>query len=122
MTTGSAKPDEAKQAEDERVPAFARDFPDDAGLRALVRAFADGDYARVRREAPKLAEASGDPAVKRAALVLVERLRPDPLALLLLGVTAALLVLLTAFWVAHRHAPPPPAAPPHPVPTVEHVR
>jgi hypothetical protein len=99
-------------------PSFARDFPRHPELQALVDAFARGDYARVRAEAPKLAERSGDEAVKRAAEMLVERTRPDPTAVWLLASAATLLALLGAWWIVNGH--PPPEAPVSP--PVEHVR
>jgi len=83
------------------LPAFARDFPSEAGLDALVRAFAEGDYARVRREAPKIAEASDRDDVKLAARTLLDRTRADPLMVLLLILTAALLLALSVYWWAH---------------------
>lgn len=95
-------------------PSFARDFPRDEALDALVAAFARGDYHAVREGAPKLAKETDDPAVKRAAEVLRARIEPDPTARLLFGLTAALLVFLTIWWVTHdgkTHAPsaePPP--------------
>ena len=99
---------------DERRPAFARDFPHEVALDALVRAFAEGDYARVRAEAPKLAASAEDEEVRRAAKVLRAQLGADPLAVWLFVIAAALLVFLTAWWVAHGHPPPAqrPAAPP----------
>ena len=107
----------------ERVPAFARDFPRDPALDALVEAFADGDYARVRAEAPKLARESEDPAVQKAARELRARVEADPLAVKLLLVTGALLVALAAWWITHG-LPPAPLGPPSAKPptTVERVR
>jgi len=90
---------------DERRPTFARQFPRDPALDALVEAFERGDYARVRAEAPGLERASGDDAVKAAARTLVERTQPDPLAVRLLVVTGALLVVLTVWWIVHGKAP-----------------
>jgi hypothetical protein len=99
-------------------PSFARGFPRRPELDALVEAFSRGDYARVRAEAPRLAQQSGDDDVKRAAETLVERTRPDPTAVRLLVLAAALLVLLGAWWIVNGHPPAQaPVAPP-----VEHVR
>jgi hypothetical protein len=89
-----------------RRPAFAADFPSAPELDALVDAFAGGDYARVRKEAPRLAQSADDPAVRAAAAVLLDRTKPDPLALLLLAVTAVLLVAMTGYWVIAGGAPP----------------
>ncbi len=99
------------------APPFARDFPEDADLALLVRAFQDGDYAHVRAEAPKLAARTTDAKVKDATVVLVSRTEADPLAKGLLILTLALLVGLTAFWLGH-DAPTPGAAPPKPAPPV----
>lgn len=82
-------------------PAFARDFPEDEALDALVLAFARGDYARVRRDAPKLATETDDESVRRAARLLRERVEADPVAKILLGLTLLLLVVLSGWWMAH---------------------
>lgn len=85
----------------ERRPAFTRDFPRDAALDALVRAFEDGNFARVREEAPALARSTNDPAIKQAAETLRARIEPDPIARLMLVLTAVLLVALSAWWIVH---------------------
>jgi len=85
-------------------PSFARAFPRDPELDALVDAFERGNYAQVRAEAPRLA-ASADEDVRRAARTLVERTRPDALAVGLLLLAAALVGLLSAWWIAHGHPP-----------------
>jgi hypothetical protein len=82
-------------------PLFAADFPRDQELDALVEAFEAGNFARVREAAPRLAASTPDAKVKDAANVLLARTRPDPLATLLLIVSALLLVLLSAWWMAH---------------------
>ena len=82
-------------------PRFAKEFPRHPELDALVAAFARGDYAAVREGAPKLAAATDDDAVARAARTLRERIEPDPASRTLFLVAAALLVFLTAWWVAH---------------------
>lgn len=89
----------------ERRPSFARSFPASPELDTLVDAFARGDYARVRAEAPKLEQAAEDDAVRAAARTLVDRTRPDPLAVRLLLLTGVLLVVLTGWWVVHGKAP-----------------
>ena len=96
-------------------------------LDALVDAFADGDFKRVRSEAPKLAAESADEDVKRAALTLRARIDADPVAIWLLAFAGALLVFLSGWWIAHDNMAPParvPAtsSPPAPAVTVEHVR
>jgi hypothetical protein len=87
-------------------PAFSRDFPRSPALDALVEAFARGDYARVRAEAPEVERATDDEAIKRAARTLVERTRPDPLAVALLALAAVLFAVLAAWAIAHGTAPP----------------
>ena len=82
-------------------PKFAKDFPRDPELDALVAAFARGDYAAVREGAPKLASTTSDEAVRRAARTLRERIEPDPTSRALFLIAAALLIALTAWWVAH---------------------
>ncbi|MBX3191297.1 MAG: hypothetical protein KF819_30145 [Labilithrix sp.] len=82
-------------------PAFARDFPRDPRLDALVTAFAGGNYAAVREGAPKLAAEADDPAIKRAATLLRARIEPDPSARVFFFLAAALLVFLSAWWIAH---------------------
>jgi hypothetical protein len=103
---------------------FAEAFPEGVPeLDALVAAFAEGDYRRVREEAPKLAAKSDDEAVRRAAEVLVQRTRPEPAIVWLVGLTAALLVFLSLWWIVHAHAPPQPSSPPaNAAPPVERVR
>ncbi len=97
-------------------PSFAADFPRAPELDALVEAFARGDYALVRKRGRELAGASADDAVKRAARTLIERTEPDRLSIGLLALAGALIVILSAWWIAHGKAPPP--APPK----AEHVR
>ena len=96
----------ADGAVDEQVPAFARSWPRDAGLDALVSAFEAGNYALVRREAPALAERTGDDAVRRAARELRRRLDPDPVAVYMLMAAAALLVFLAGWYLLHPHPSP----------------
>jgi hypothetical protein len=92
---------------DERgdLPAFARAFPRDPALDALVAAFSTGDYARVRREAPALAKITEHDDVRAAARELARRLDPDPLAVYLLGGAAVLLAFLAAWYWSHPHVP-----------------
>lgn len=73
----------------------------DPQLEALVAAFEAGNFARVREEAPRLAVSTKDDAVKVAALALLAKTRPDPLATLLVVISAVLLVVLSAWWLAH---------------------
>ena len=83
--------------------AFAQNFPEDPELARLVAAFEAGDYRTVREEAPKLADRTQDPDVRRAALELRQRIDPDPLQLYLLGLTFALLVFLTSWFYLHKN-------------------
>lgn len=89
---------EPKSAEAER-PAFARSFPRDPQLDALVAAFDAGNFARVRVEAPRLVASSERDEVKKAAAALLARTKPDPLAALLVGLAAVILIALSAWWV-----------------------
>lgn len=103
-------------------PSFARDFPNDPELAALVAAFAAGDYATVRAGAPALAAKTTDERVKAAATLLRSRIEPDPTSRVFFALTAALLVFLMAWWATHdgpqSHGPPAPKPPP----TVEIVK
>ena len=111
----TAASDEVAQdeaASDERsspragIPAFALNFPEDPALQALVAAFEQGDYARVRREAPALIKQTESAEVRKAARELVKRLDPDPVAVYLLA-GAALLLAFLAFWYwTHPHVAP----------------
>jgi hypothetical protein len=87
-------------------PSFAKDFPRTPEVDTLVDDFARGDYARVRAQAPRLEQSAEDPEVRRAARTLAQRTNPDPLALLLLGLAALLLVALAGFWIANGRPPP----------------
>ena len=73
------------RADEPRRPRFSRNFPANPELDALVAAFEAGDYGRVRRDAPRLAERAEDPEVKRAAKTLRSRVEADPLAILAAG-------------------------------------
>jgi hypothetical protein len=101
-------------------PAFAREFPREPALDALVAAFAAGDYAAVRAGAPELASTTADADVKRAALLLRARIEPDRTARVFFGLAAGLLVFLTVWWVAHDG--PEHRAPPPPPPAIEFVK
>ena len=83
------------------VPAFALSFPSDPALDALVQAYEQGNYARVRREAPALAKRTERPEVRKAARELARRLDPDPLAVYLLVGAALLLVFLAGWYWSH---------------------
>ena len=97
------------------IPSFARDFPRDDALDALVRAFARGDYALVRAEAPKLAQAAQDERVALAARILRQRVEADPIGKGILGLSLLVLVVLSAWWIAHDEPPGNvPVTPPRP--------
>jgi hypothetical protein len=100
-----AEPEADPEPEDESIPAFARAFPREPALDALVAAFEAGDYARVRREAPALARQTGDDRVRAAARELRRRLDPDPVAVYLLVAAALLLTFLAGWYWAHPHTP-----------------
>ncbi|MGA2447728.1 MAG: hypothetical protein ABTD50_03530 [Polyangiaceae bacterium] len=93
--------------------AFAQKFPRDSRLDALVDAFASGNYAAVREQAPALVSGP-DPAIASAARTLLERTTSDRNAVALVGMTSVLLVVISWYWIVHGH--PPDAvvtAPPH---------
>ncbi|MGO9836239.1 MAG: hypothetical protein ACLP1X_18720 [Polyangiaceae bacterium] len=94
-----------------RRPSFAVAFPRGRELDALVEAFERGDYAHVRGEARKLALAATDEDVRRAARTLLDRTRPDRLAVALLTITVVFVGLLAAWWIVHGHPPAGPTAP-----------
>jgi hypothetical protein len=80
-------------------PTFAREFPADPGLDALLLAFRDGNYARVRRDAPAIVTGAASEDVKRAAAELVRRTKADPIMVWLLVVTGVLLASLSVYWM-----------------------
>jgi hypothetical protein len=82
-------------------PAFAKDYPADQALDALVDAFSRGDFRRIREEAPKLAAASENAAVKSAALDLRQRIEPSPIALYLIVLALVLLAVLYGHALTH---------------------
>jgi hypothetical protein len=85
----------------EERPAFLLAFPDDPELEQLIAAFEEGDFARVRRDAPELARRTHDEAVRRAALELRRRIDPDALLVTLLGLSLALFAFIVA-WIYSR--------------------
>lgn len=83
-------------------PAFARDYPRQPELDALVDAFARGDYRTVRSQAPLLAaRADVSPEVQTAALELRRRIEPERHAVLLFVFAGALMVFLFSWWLTH---------------------
>lgn len=104
-----------------QIPAFAKDFPEDPRLDALVALFEQGNYQKVRREAAALLKATDDKAIHAAVAEILKRLQPDPLALYLLAISAALLAILAGwYWTQTSPSPagreqapfPPPSAGP----------
>jgi len=83
----------------------------------MLAAFDRGDYASVRRIASRVETSAGSAEVKAAARSLVDRTGTDPLAKLLLALTAVLLITLTAWWWRFNGPGPTPARPP----IVEHI-
>ena len=80
------------------IPPFAQGFPKGPEVDALLQAFNDGDYRQVQTLARQTLRESKDPAVRDAANVLLNRLRPDPIAVVAIVVTALLLLFLTLWW------------------------
>lgn len=101
-------------------PAFAKDFPKDDDLEALVVAFGAGDYKTVNEGAAKIASGDKPDDVKAAAKLLAARTAPDPTSRLLFLFTAVLLVFLSAWWMSHDGPPKDGSAAPSPPPTVEY--
>ena len=97
-----------------RRPKFTESYPEDPALDRLVDAFARGNHKLVRDEAEALAKKTDDPEVAKAARDLRRRLDPDPIAYVLLGTTAALLIVLTIWAIkqSKRYDSSRPAAPP----------
>ena len=99
----------------EGLPSFAKDYPDDADLLNLARAFERGDFGGVKRAAPGLLSAKSDPEVLKAIHELVSRTRPDPLSIALIALTALLLIALSSYWMLHngpeaQHSPSAPSS------------
>jgi hypothetical protein len=96
----------ARDARAADLPSFAAGFPSDPALDALLQAFEQGDYGRVRREAPALARRTDQPEVRKAARELARRLDPDPIAVYLLVTAVVLLVFLAVWYWTHPHEAP----------------
>jgi len=88
-----------------RRPSFSEEFPRTPELDAVVAAFALGDYASVRAQAIRLERSSPDETVRKAARMLFDRTRPDPLSIGLLVAAALLLVTMAGWWVVHGKPP-----------------
>jgi hypothetical protein len=92
----------ALTADGRERPIFVLGFPHDPELDRLVRAFELGNYAYVRKHAPKLVAQGGSEEIRAAARELARRIEPDPLIKILLALSIALLVAL-AFWAYKTH-------------------
>jgi len=89
-----------------KLPVFARGYPREPALDALVAAFEAGNYARVLEGAQRLAESAERDDVRRAAKDLRRRIDPDPLMIYLLLAALALLVVLAVHFWTHQNASP----------------
>lgn len=100
----SSDADPKLNAQGRERPRFLLGFPDDPELAKLSRAFEAGNYAYVREHAPEVAARAADDDVRRAALELAERIKPDPLIKYLLMLSVALLVFLVIYaYGSHGH-------------------
>ena len=88
-----------QQRRAERRLPFAAAYPAHEGLDQLLVAFEAGNYAYVRREAPRLIEATSDDEVREAARDLRRRIDPEPTAAFLWALGVALVVMLYAFYL-----------------------
>ncbi|HVY48780.1 MAG TPA: hypothetical protein VHB21_22985 [Minicystis sp.] len=75
-------------------------------LGALEAAFDRGDYATVRRDAPKLARSTDDDAVRARARELARRIEPDPIAKWMMAGAGLLLAMLAGWYWMHPHGAP----------------
>ncbi len=82
--------------------AFARDFPRDPELDILVDTFARGNYAIVEL-APVPSSLDTTRPSAQAARSLLARTAPDRSVVALMGLTVILLVVVSAYWIAHGH-------------------
>ena len=96
----SASPAARLDAQGRERPRFLLAFPQDPALDRLVGAFEAGNFALVRREAPRLAREASNPTVRAAALELQRRISPDRavIALLVLAVSLLSFVAVWAYW------------------------
>ncbi len=66
-------------------------------IEELEAAFARGDYRRVTNEAPALTSSSDDD-VKKRAIALLAKTKPDPVATWLFIIAGLLLIAMTAYF------------------------
>jgi hypothetical protein len=102
----AVRPEKAPKAAPAPLPMFARGYPREPELDALVAAFEAGNYARVREGAQRLAESAERDEVRRAARDLRKRVDPDPLMIYLLLAATALLVILAVHYWTHQNGSP----------------
>lgn len=105
-TPAAAKPSDSGvvlNSEGRERPRFLLEFPNDATLQQLVRAFEVGNYQAVREGAAKLATATDDPIVAAAARELARRIEPDPLMKYLLYVAIGLFVVIVWYTYQGQH-------------------
>jgi hypothetical protein len=99
-------------------PTYAKDYPEDEEVLALVDAFEAGNYRRVREGAARIAASEKPEAVKSAARDLKSRTEASRAQIALLVITAVLVVALSGYEIA-THGPSAPH--PAPKPTIERV-
>lgn len=95
-------------------PSFAKDYPKDADLGALVGAFDAGDYRSVRAGTSRIASGDKSDAVKAAARDLRSRTEPSRAQIALLVVAALLVIALSAFEITQHGRSAPKPVSPHP--------
>jgi hypothetical protein len=98
-----AVPEVPLNADGRERPRFLLEFPNDAELQRLVRAFETGNYQAVREGAPALAERTLDPTVRAAARELRRRIDPDPLMKYLLWTALGLFVFVVWYTYQGQH-------------------
>jgi hypothetical protein len=104
------------------APSFAKDYPEDEDLLALVDEFEAGDYRAVRAGTARIASGDKSDAVKAAARDLRARTEPSRGQIALLVIAALLVTALSGYEIAtHGRNAPRPASPPPARPTVEHI-
>ncbi len=99
-------------------PAYAKDWPADDELDALVSAFEAGNYRAVREGATRVASSDKPDAVKAAARDLKSRTEASRAQIALLVIAAAHVIALSGYEIA-THGPSAPHPPPRP--TIERI-
>jgi CHASE3 domain sensor protein len=85
------------------TPDFARDYPDDPALEALVVAFARGNYAAVRAGSKKLEGETTDETIRAAARELRARTGADGTMVALFVIASIGLVAVWLYWIVKAH-------------------